>query len=83
MHVLALALGKTLAELQELTDAELESWREFYNLYPFDDYHRIYRPAALAAAAYGGELKAKLDWLAPQAQDGNAADLSVMKALGG
>ncbi|MCX5592795.1 hypothetical protein [Alcaligenes endophyticus] len=54
-HVLALALGKTVSELQAvMTVRELESWRRFYRVRPFDDLHRFHRPAALIAHSFGG-----------------------------
>lgn len=54
-HVLALALGKTVGELQrDMTRKEFESWKEFYALRPFDDVHRYHRPAAVVAHSMGG-----------------------------
>lgn len=54
-HVLALALGKTVGELQrDMTRKEFESWKEFYALRPFDDLHRYHRPAAVVAHSFGG-----------------------------
>jgi len=54
-HVLALALGKTVGELQrDMTRKEFESWKEFYALRPFDDLHRFHRPAAVIAHSMGG-----------------------------
>lgn len=54
-HVLALALGKTVGELQQtMTHKEFESWKEFYALRPFDDLHRYHRPAAVIAHSLGG-----------------------------
>lgn len=54
-HVLALALGKTVGELQAtMTHKEFESWKEFYALRPFDDLHRYHRPAAVVAHSFGG-----------------------------
>ena len=51
--------------------AELQSWREFFVLYPFDDFHRFHRPAALMSASMGsGDLNeltvSRLKWLAPE-----------------
>lgn len=54
-HVLALALGKTVGELQrDMTRKEFESWKDFYALRPFDDLHRYHRPAAVVAHSMGG-----------------------------
>lgn len=38
-----------------LTEEEIEYWREFYRLYPFDDLHRFHRPAALVFSASAGK----------------------------
>jgi|GEM_PF-3599560 len=49
---------------------EYENWRAFYVMYPFDDEHRYYRPAALIASVKAlqpnSALKAALDWLHTQ-----------------
>lgn len=70
MANLALALGKTLAEISELSEAEIEFWRVFFDLYPFDDLHRYHRPAA---KIYSASMKdpeaaftAALDHLQPK-----------------
>lgn len=64
-HVLALALGKTVGELQrDMTRKEFESWKQFYALRPFDDLHRFHRPAAVIAHSIGGgDLGKTLDML--------------------
>lgn len=53
--MLALALGgRSIKEWQDAIDApELADWIEFYRLFPFDDMHRFYRPAALLTKAQG------------------------------
>lgn len=65
---------------------EFAAWLAFYKLHPFDDYHRIYRPAAhIAQAMAGGEIDERLDWLEKRtaASSGySAADLATMKAFG-
>lgn len=86
-HVLALALGgRTIAEWQSvMTQKELHQWMEFYRNYPFDDFHRFHRPAALISTSMaGGDIKDRLEWLMPEpVPDGlNEADLRTMKALG-
>ncbi len=54
-HVLALALGRTIGEMQAtMTQREFESWKKFYQMRPFDDLHRYHRPAALIAHSLGG-----------------------------
>jgi hypothetical protein len=60
-------------------------WIDFYRLYPFDDYHRFYRPAALIAGSLGGgDLQTRLDWLQPEPVSSkfSAADLNTFKAFG-
>lgn len=64
---------------------EFEDWREFYRLFPFDDFHRFYRPAAMTAGAMGGaDPKDLLRWLQPDpAEDGwDEADLNTFAAFG-
>lgn len=70
-----------------MSHAEFARWREFYQLYPFDDRHRYHRPAALVASAFGGDLQARLDWLQPPPQepasgDLSDADLTTLRAFG-
>lgn len=96
-HVLALALGKTVGEIQrDMTRREFESWKRFYNLRPFDDVHRYHRPAAVVAHSMGGgkDIGKTIDMLVnesktmkalAQALDGefSAADKETMRALMG
>jgi hypothetical protein len=79
-----LALGKTVAELQAtLTPDELESWRQFYTRWPFDDFHRFHRPAALVATSFGGgEMEPVLDWLQPPEYERPQADRDLFAAAG-
>ena len=50
-----------------MTQAEFVAWREFYKQQPFDDFHRFHRPAALVSVSLGGgDVQARLDWLAPE-----------------
>jgi hypothetical protein len=67
-----------------MTQAEYQEWIRFYRAHPFDDLHRYHRPAALIGASMGGDIKDKLEWLAPEPiPDGiNEADWRTMKALG-
>ncbi len=46
---------------------ELEFWRQWNLIYPLDDLHRIYKPAALIASVHGGKdaYSAALDFLSP------------------
>jgi hypothetical protein len=79
-------LGKTLAELQEsMTPAEFESWRAFYRLFPFDDEHRYYRPAAMVSVSLsGGDFQSRVDLLQPPPELTTEADpvrFAIKKAL--
>lgn len=68
-----------------MTQAEFQSWIEFYKSYPFDDFHRFYRPAALVAGSLGGgDLQQRLNWLQPDPSTAgmNDADMNTMKAFG-
>jgi hypothetical protein len=68
-----------------MSQREFTAWIEFYRLHPFDDMHRVHRPAALVAGAIGGGNVAKLlEWLAPEPvpEGFSAADLATMKAFG-
>ncbi len=60
-------------------------WIEFYKHYPFDDYHRFYRPAAhIAQSMGGGEIDDHLAWLEKRtrAAEFSEADLNALKAFG-
>lgn len=62
---------------------EFEAWMEFYRLYPFDDYHRFHRPAALIASRFGnGDIVPYLDFLQPDRSGLTDADMATMRALG-
>lgn len=69
---------------------EFLSWREFFTLYPFDDFHRFHRPAALVSMGMGGgDVSARLEWLqpeptaAPDAAGLSEVDKSILKAFAG
>lgn len=84
---LALALGgRTVQEWQAvISENEFRRWGQFYKDYPFDDFHRFYRPAAMVAQSMGGgTMKDKLDWLQPEAipEGMSAADIATIKAMG-
>ena len=75
-----------MAELQScMTEAEWQGWREFYRLYPFDDFHVHHRPAALIARSFSGaDLQPILDFLSPSMKpDISDVDASIIRALGG
>jgi hypothetical protein len=59
-------------------------WVEYYKYYPFDDYNRHYRPAALVASSMGVDTKKAIDWLQPEIFEGdfNEADINTFKAFG-
>jgi hypothetical protein len=68
-----------------MTRLEFEEWREYYRLYPFDDFHRFHRPAALVANSMsGGSMKDKLEWLQPDPAYAGLpeADIRTYQALG-
>lgn len=68
-----------------MSQAEYLSWVDFYRSYPFDDFHRYHRPAALVAHSMsGGDMEQKLNWLQPPAENDGLmeADIVTMKAFG-
>lgn len=69
-----------------MSDAEFERWLGFYQMYPFDDFNRIHRPAALIAAKGAGStnVRAMLDFLAPSQADSELsdADANTIRAFG-
>lgn len=68
-----------------MSEAEFSAWVQFYRLYPFDDFHRFHRPAALVSVALGGgEVQERLDWLQPDrgTEGMSDADMATMRALG-
>lgn len=88
--MLALALGgRTVAEWQAcMPQPEFLEWMAFFRLWPFDDFHRFHRPAAMVAhAAGGGDFAARLEWLQPDVRTFDAggltdADRNTLAALG-
>lgn len=77
----------TVAELgQRMTEEEFREWLEFFSMYPFDDFHRLYRPAALVSVCMSGGNEAwqdRIDFLQPDPnQSGlSAVDKSLIKAF--
>lgn len=70
-----------------MSQREFDSWVEYYAEFPFDDYHKHYRPAALIARSMAGsEIDGLLEWLQPikRVSDGefSAADMATFKAFG-
>lgn len=64
---------------------EFLQWIEFYKLFPFDDFHRFHRPAALVASAIGGgEIRERLAWLQPDPRNAGMsdADMATLRAFG-
>lgn len=50
-----------------MTRKEFRAWIEFWKLFPFDDFHRYHRPAALIAHTNGGaKLEDLHEHLQPQ-----------------
>lgn len=74
---------------------EYRAWADFFVLYPFDDFHRYHRPAALVSASMGhGDLmpaiNSRLKFLqpdppSPEELSGlfSESDLRTLRALGG
>jgi hypothetical protein len=53
-------------------------------MYPFDDFHRFHRPAALLSVSMaGGDVQDRLDWLAPDPAEAgmSAADRRTVRAM--
>lgn len=70
-----------------MTAEELESWREFYIRWPFDDLHRFHRPAALVSVSMaGGDFNERLAVLQPPIHSPDetftSVDRQVFGALG-
>ncbi len=68
-----------------MSQSEYLSWVDFYRSYPFDDFHRYHRPAALVSHSMsGGDMEQKLNWLQPPAENDGLmeADIVTMKAFG-
>lgn len=65
---------------------EFIAWRIYHELYPFDDHHRIQRPAILLAGLLGGDVSKLKDWF-DRVPDPTAhlsdADRATLSALGG
>lgn len=91
--MLCLALGKTKRQLKrQMSMREYHEWARFYSHYPFDDFSRYHRPAALIAQSMaGGKIEDKLNWLQPQpsapedaeyGEQYSSVDVSILKAFG-
>lgn len=69
-----------------MPQSEFEAWLEFYRRYPFDDYHRFHRPAAMLATTMKNDdrMQQRLDWLQPdRSRDGlSDADVTTMRTFG-
>jgi hypothetical protein len=68
-----------------MSQAEFQQWIQFYRNFPFDDFHRYHRPAALVSVSMaGGDVKERLEWLQPEPiPDGlDVADVNTIKAFG-
>ena len=73
----------TVAELRgRMEEDEFQDWLDFFALYPFDDLHRIHRPAALVSVSMAGGGDAFADRLEVLQPDPKLAGLSdVDKSL--
>lgn len=68
-----------------MAQPEFLTWIEYFKLFPFDDYHRYFRPAALVAHSMrGGEIQPLLDFLEPDrsSADISEADMNTLRAFG-
>jgi len=67
-----------------MSQREFNQWIEFFKLYPFDDFHRFHRPAALVGASMGANPEKALEWLQPDPvlSDFSIADINTFKAFG-
>lgn len=71
-----------------MTNAEIETWRQFHLVNPIDDHHRIYRPAALIASAFvksedrNSAVQGYLEWLEPKPVIYSDADKRTLAAFG-
>lgn len=68
-----------------MSQIEFLAWIEFYRAYPFDDFHRFHRPAALISQSMvGGDMQAQLNWLQPDPANAemDEADMNTLKAFG-
>ena len=62
---------------------EFQQWIAYFRAYPFDDFHRYHRPAALISTSFGGgDMQTRLDYLQPPAGDYSDADTKTMRAFG-
>ena len=67
----------TVAELRgRMEEDEFQDWLDFFALYPFDDFHRIHRPAALVSVSMAGGGDAFADRLEILQPDPKLAGLS-------
>jgi len=68
-----------------MSRVELLEWIEFYKRWPFDDLHRLHRPAALIAAKLGGGSTDELiEWLEPPSppEGMSLAEFNTLRAFG-
>jgi len=67
----------TVADLHvRMTEEEFQDWLDFFAMYPFDDLHRIHRPAALVSVSMAGGGDAFADRLEVLQPDPKLAGLS-------
>ena len=67
----------TVADLRvRMTEDEFQDWLDFFQMYPFDDLHRIHRPAALVSVSMAGGGDAFADRLEVLQPDPKLAGLS-------
>ena len=81
---MAALLGRTVEELlSTVTAEEMEEWHLYYEMHPFDDYHRYHRPAALVSCSLsGGEINEALKWLHPIPESAMTPEMQVAQLVG-
>ena len=62
-----------------MTEGEFQAWIAFHRLWPLDDHHRIYRPAAVVASAMNGEFESVLNYLSPSPRPKKVGRASVVR----
>lgn len=70
-----------------MSQREFEAWVDYYSLHPYDDFHRIYKPAALISRSMSGaDMGELIEWLqpSPDINDGqySESDMATFKAFG-
>lgn len=67
-----------------MSQKDYEGFRQFYQLFPFDDHHRVHLPAAVIAASMGVKMEDALKVLDPPPNESgwSQAELNSFKSHG-